>query len=75
MLLNTAQYVIDSQPILPGQTCGDPTQPFFAREGTKNRKGHWEEVPVLELLDVDERRKPVSTGATSALRVFAAQTQ
>jgi len=72
MLLDIAQYVITSGLIEPGQTCGDPSQAFYAREGTKNREGHWHDVPVLELVDLDERRKPVSSGAPKALQLFAA---
>jgi hypothetical protein len=72
MLLDVAQYVITSRPIKPGETCGDTKQPFYAREGVKNPEGHWEDVPVLELVDVDGRRKPVASGATMALRAFAA---
>jgi hypothetical protein len=71
MLLDIAQYVITSAIIEPGQTCGDPSQPFYAREGTKNREGHWNELPVLELVDLNENRKPVSTGAPKALQLFA----
>jgi hypothetical protein len=73
LLMNTAQYVIDSALISPGETCGDPNQPLYAREGTKNQKAHWEGVPVLELVDIDERRKPVASGAPKALQTFAAQ--
>jgi hypothetical protein len=71
-LLDIAQYVITSAVIEPGQTCGDPSQPFYAREGKKNREGHWNDLPVLELVDLDERRKPVSSGAPKALAHFAA---
>jgi hypothetical protein len=71
-LLDISQYVITSSLIEPGQTCGDPSQPFYARKGTKNRSGHWNDVPVLELVDLDDRRKPVSSGATKALQLFAA---
>lgn len=70
-LLDIAQYVVTSTLIEPGQTCGDPSRPFHAREGTKNRKDHWNDVSVLELVDVDERRKPVSSGAPKALRHIA----
>jgi hypothetical protein len=72
MLLNTAQYTITSQIIKPGETCGDPKQPFYARVGAKNRDDHWNDVSVLELVDVDQRRKPVSSGAPKALQAFAA---
>ena len=72
MLLDTAQYVITSALIAPGQTCGDPHQPFYAREGTKNPQGHWEGVPVLEWVDLDARRRPVASGAPKALQAFAA---
>ncbi|MDB6030902.1 MAG: hypothetical protein JWM16_1240 [Verrucomicrobiales bacterium] len=72
MLLNTAQYVITSTIITPKQTCGDPDQPFYAREGTRNREGHWNDLAVLELVDLDERRKPIPSGAPKALQLFAA---
>jgi hypothetical protein len=73
MLFDLSQYVITSALIEPGQTCGIPDQPFYAREGTKNQKGHWEGVPVLELVDLDGRKKPVASGAPKALQAFAAQ--
>lgn len=72
LLLDTAQYVITSMVIEPKQTCGDPSQPFYAREGTKNRDDHWNDIPVLEFVDLDDRRKPVSSGAPKALQVFSA---
>lgn len=72
MLMDLAQYVITTAIIEPGQTCGDPNQPFHARVGTRNREGHWEDRSVLELVDVDERRRPVSSGAAKALQAFAA---
>jgi hypothetical protein len=68
MLLDIAQYVVTTAIIEPGQTCGDPNQPFYAREGTKNREGHWEDLPVLELVDLGERQKPVASGAPRALQ-------
>ena len=71
-LLDISQYIISSALIEPGQTCGDPKQPFYAREGTRNREEHWNDLPVLELVDVNERGKPVSFGATKALQHFAA---
>ena len=70
-LLDIAQYVITSALIEPGQTCGDPSQPFYARDGTKNREGHWNDLSVLELVDLDERHKPVSSGAPKALQLAA----
>jgi hypothetical protein len=70
-LLDIAQYVITGPLIEPGQTCGDPSQPFYAREGTKNRAEHWQDISVLELVDVNERGKPVSSGAPKALELFA----
>jgi hypothetical protein len=69
-LLDMAQYTITSMLIEPGQTAGNPTQPFHAREGKKNAD-HWNEQSVLELVDVDERGKPIASGATKALQ-FAA---
>jgi hypothetical protein len=71
-LFDIGQYVITSAPIAPGETCADPNQPLFARAGTKNREGHWNDLPVLELVDIDERRKPISSGAPKALQAFAA---
>jgi hypothetical protein len=70
-LLDISQYVSTSAVIEPGQTCGDPRQPFYAREGTKDLE-HWNGVPVLELVDLDERREPVSSGAPKALQFSAA---
>jgi hypothetical protein len=70
-LLDIAQYVINSALIEPGQTCGDPNQPFYAREATRNPE-HWNKVPVLELVDIDEHGKPVSSGAPKALQFSAA---
>jgi hypothetical protein len=72
-LFDIAQYVITSAPLEPGQTCGDPKQPFYARAGAKNQKGHWNDIPVLELVDLDERQKPVSSGAPKALQHAAAE--
>ena len=72
MLLNTAQYVITAALIEPGQTCGDPNQPFYAREGTKNKAGHWEDASVLEMVDVDDNGRPADSGAPKALQAFAA---
>ena len=71
-LLDISQYVITGELIEPGQTCGDPSQPFYAREGKKNREDHWNETSVLELVDVDQRGKPVASGAPQALQLFAA---
>jgi hypothetical protein len=71
-LLDIAQYVATSELIEPGQTAGDPSQPFYARAGTKNREDHWGDTSVLELVDVDHRGKPVPSGAPKALNLFAA---
>jgi len=73
LMLDLAQYVITSAIVEPGQTCGDPSQPFYAREGSKNDKDHWNGVPVIELVDLDERKKPVSAGAPKALALTASQ--
>jgi hypothetical protein len=70
-LLDIAQYVITTAMVEPGQTCGDPNQPFYAREGTKNQDDHWNETAVLELVDVDEQGKPVESGAPKALQATA----
>jgi len=71
-LLEISQYVVTSAVIEPGQTCGEPTQPFHARDGTKNRD-HWNDVPVLELVDLDEDGEPAPSGAPKALRLCAAK--
>ena len=71
MLLDVCQYVITTSLISPGQTCGDPEQPFYAREGKKNDAGHWNGVSVLELVDLDDRKKPIAAGAPKALQHFA----
>jgi hypothetical protein len=71
-LLDIAQYVATSELIEPGHTCGDPSQPFYARTGTKNREDHWGDTSVLELVDVDHRGKPLPSGAPKALNLFAA---
>jgi len=71
-LFDIAQYVITTAMIEPGQTCGDPSQPFHARAGSKNSKDHWNGTQVLELVDVNERGKPVSAGAPKALERTAA---
>ena len=67
-LLDISHYVITSAVIEPGQTCGDPSQPFYAREGSKERE-HWNGVSVLELVDLDESGEPVSSGAPKALQL------
>jgi hypothetical protein len=61
--LDLAMYVIGGALVKPGDTIGAPDAPLAAREGTRHRKGHWEECPVLELVDVDAARKPVEQGA------------
>jgi hypothetical protein len=71
-LFDIAQYCITTAMIEPGQTCGDPDQPFHARVGSKNRKDHWNDTVVLELVDVDERGKPIPAGAPMALQRAAA---
>jgi len=71
-LLDLAQHTIGTAIVEPGHTCGDPNQPFHARLGNKNREEHWNETSVLELVDVDERGKPLSSGATKALQFTAA---
>jgi len=70
-LLDVSQYVCTTALIQPGETCGDPGQPFFAREGSRNRDGHWNDLSVLELVDVAEDGKPVASGAPMALRLAA----
>lgn len=72
LLLETAHRTITSEGLLPEQTCWSPEQPFHARLGRKNREEHWEDIPVLELVDVDDRNCPVDSGAPKALQAFAA---
>ena len=73
MLFDLSQYVITSALVEPGQTCGDPNQPFYASEGTKNQKDHWEGISVLELVDLDDEENPVASGAPKALQASAVQ--
>ena len=73
MMFDLSQYIITTALVEPGQTCGDPNQPFYAREGTKNQKDHWEGISVLELVDLDDEENPVASGAPKALQTSAAQ--
>jgi len=69
-VLDLAMYLIGGAIIGPGETVGDPGVPLVARLGTRHRKGHWEDCPVLELVDVDENRKPLETGAMRGLEAL-----
>lgn len=69
-LLNLAQYVIEGALVRPSETVGIPDQPLHARVGTRNRKDHWNDTPVLELVDVDDDRNPVATGAVRGLKAL-----
>ena len=57
-LLDLSMYLIGGALVRPGETVGDPRVPLLAREGTRHRKGHWEECPVLELVDADPGAGP-----------------
>ncbi len=69
-VLDLAMYVIGGALIKPGETVGDPAVPLVARQGARHRKGHWEDCAVLELVDVDEKRRPVETGAVRGLEAL-----
>lgn len=69
-VLDLAMYLVGGAVLKPGETVGDPAVPLVAREGTRHRKGHWEDCPVLELVDVDERRQPVASGAARGLEAL-----
>jgi hypothetical protein len=67
-LNDLGQYVITGAFVAPGQTVGDPSVPLQARVGDRD-PDHWGGIPVLELVDVDERGKP-GRGATQGLRAW-----
>lgn len=69
-VLDMAAYLIGGALLKPGETVGDPEIPLAVREGTRHRKGHWEDCPALELVDVDEKRRPVETGAVRGLEAL-----
>jgi hypothetical protein len=64
-LNDLAQYVITGAFVAAGETVGDPSVPLRARPGDRDRE-HWGEIPVLELVDVDERGE-AGSGATRGL--------
>jgi hypothetical protein len=67
-LNDLAQYVITGAFVAPGETVGDPSVPLRAHPGERDPE-HWGEIPVLELVDVDERGE-TATGATRGLRAW-----
>jgi hypothetical protein len=68
-MLDISQYVVGGALIRPGETMGDPAVPLHARLGTRNHD-HWEDVPVLELVDVDASGRPADEGAARAFRAW-----
>lgn len=67
-LNDLGQYVLTGAFVAPGQTVGDPSVPLRARLGERD-PGHWGEIPVLELVDVEEQGEPAA-GATRGLRAW-----
>jgi hypothetical protein len=63
------QYVLSGALVSPGETLGDPAVPLHARLGERERD-HWEDIPTLELVDVDANRQPVDSGAERGLRAW-----
>ena len=65
-LNDMGQYVALGALISPNETVGDQAVPLHARVGERERE-HWEDIPVLELVDVDEAGRPAS-GAERGLK-------
>jgi hypothetical protein len=68
-LNDMGQYVLTGALISPGETLGDRAVPLHARIGGRDRE-HWEETPVLELVDVAEDGQPADSGASRGLRAW-----
>jgi hypothetical protein len=68
-LNDMGQYVATGALISPNETVGDRAVPLHARLGERER-GHWEDMPVLELVDVDENGRPGASGAERGLRAW-----
>jgi hypothetical protein len=71
VLNEISDYVITRALVRPGHTLGDPETPIYAREGRRERE-HWQDTPVLELVDVDEGGRPVRSGAPRGLAALLA---
>lgn len=68
-LVDMGQYVLSGALVSPGETLGDPAVPLHARLGERERD-HWEDIPTLELVDVDASRQPADSGAERGLRAW-----
>jgi hypothetical protein len=68
-LNDMGQYVLTGALISPGETLGDRAVPLHSRIGGRDRE-HWEETPVLELVDVAEDGQPADSGASRGLRAW-----
>ena len=67
-LNDMGQYVLSGALVSPGETLGDRAVPLHARLGERE-PAHWEDVPVLELVD-DEGGRPAASGAERGLRAW-----
>jgi hypothetical protein len=68
-LNDMGQYVLAGALISPGETLGDRAAPLHARIGGRDRD-HWEETPVLELVDIGEDGQPAHSGASRGLKAW-----
>jgi hypothetical protein len=68
-LNDMGQYVLTGALVSPGETLGDRVVPLHARLGERERD-HWEDIPVLELVDVDQSGRPAPSGAERGLRAW-----
>jgi hypothetical protein len=68
--VDVVSYLIGGALLVPGHTLGDPQAPIAIRIGGRDRE-HWEDVPVLELVDLDEVGEPQTRGAASGLAAWA----
>jgi hypothetical protein len=69
VLNDIGEYVAGGAAVQPGHTIGDEEVPLYVRRGGRDR-GHWERLPVLELVDLDRRGRPVRSGAANGLRAW-----
>lgn len=68
-LNDIGQYVATGALISPNETVGDRAVPLHARLGERERD-HWEDIPVLELVDADENGRPGASGAERGFRAW-----
>jgi hypothetical protein len=68
-LIDMGQYVLSGALVSPGETLGDRAVPLQARLGERERD-HWEDIPALELVDVDVSGRPAESGAERGLRAW-----